>query len=254
MAVPDAEGRPVKTALMQPYLFPYVGYLQLISAVNSFVLFDSAQYLRRGWMHRNRILAAGGGWRWIGLAVSRAPRETPMSQMVLSPEVDLRARFLDALAPYERVAAHHDVAVDLIDRWAAATAGETGLVSVVGTALELTCELLDLPFSPLRATTLAVSRPSGAPVSGWAVSACRATGASTYVNAAGGRALYPASELQQEALGLAFVEPTLSPYDRGPHVWEPGLSILDVVAFAGPTAAGRMAREVSLDQVVAPRR
>ena len=40
---------------MQPYLFPYLPYFQLIHAVDSFVIFDTAQFIRRGWMNRNRI-------------------------------------------------------------------------------------------------------------------------------------------------------------------------------------------------------
>ncbi len=43
-------------ALMQPYFFPYIGYFQLIKSVDEFVIFDNAQYVRRSWMNRNRIL------------------------------------------------------------------------------------------------------------------------------------------------------------------------------------------------------
>ncbi len=46
-------------ALAQPYLFPYLGYLQLIAAVDQFVLHDDVQYIHQGWVNRNRILIAG---------------------------------------------------------------------------------------------------------------------------------------------------------------------------------------------------
>ncbi len=45
----------MRLAIMQPYLFPYVGYFQLASAVDRFVFFDDVQYIQRGWINRNRF-------------------------------------------------------------------------------------------------------------------------------------------------------------------------------------------------------
>lgn len=41
---------------MQPYLFPYIGYFQLINAVDKFVIHDDVQFIKAGWINRNRIL------------------------------------------------------------------------------------------------------------------------------------------------------------------------------------------------------
>jgi hypothetical protein len=35
----------MKIAIMQPYLFPYIGYFQLLNAVDLFVIFDDVQYI-----------------------------------------------------------------------------------------------------------------------------------------------------------------------------------------------------------------
>jgi hypothetical protein len=43
-------------AMMQPYLFPYLGYFQLIAAADAFVLGDDLQYVKESWINRNRIL------------------------------------------------------------------------------------------------------------------------------------------------------------------------------------------------------
>ena len=45
-----------KVACMQPYLFPYLGYFQLINAVNDFIILDDVGYFKKGWLHRNQIL------------------------------------------------------------------------------------------------------------------------------------------------------------------------------------------------------
>lgn len=50
----------MKIAIMQPYLFPYIGYFSLIKNTDYFVFFDTPQYIRKGWINRNRILSTNG--------------------------------------------------------------------------------------------------------------------------------------------------------------------------------------------------
>lgn len=49
----------MKIAIIQPYLFPYIGYFQLINAVDKFIMYDDVNYIQRGWINRNRILING---------------------------------------------------------------------------------------------------------------------------------------------------------------------------------------------------
>jgi hypothetical protein len=44
---------------MQPYLFPYIGYWQCIAAVDQYVVYDDVNYIKNGWINRNRILVNG---------------------------------------------------------------------------------------------------------------------------------------------------------------------------------------------------
>ena len=43
-------------AVMQPYLFPYIGYWQLIDAVDIFIIYDDVNFIKRGYINRNNIL------------------------------------------------------------------------------------------------------------------------------------------------------------------------------------------------------
>jgi hypothetical protein len=49
----------MKVAIMQPYLFPYIGYFQLMNAVDEFIIYDNIQFTKKGWINRNRILVNG---------------------------------------------------------------------------------------------------------------------------------------------------------------------------------------------------
>ncbi|MCK4814823.1 WbqC family protein, partial [bacterium] len=46
----------MKLAIMQPYFMPYIGYFQLINAVDKFVFLDDVTFIKQGWINRNRIL------------------------------------------------------------------------------------------------------------------------------------------------------------------------------------------------------
>ena len=57
----------MKLGIMQPYLFPYLGYFDLINYSDKWIIFDTVQYIRRGWMNRNRILSPQDVWNYIKL-------------------------------------------------------------------------------------------------------------------------------------------------------------------------------------------
>ena len=54
----------MKLGIMQPYLFPYLGYFQLLSYADKFVVYDDVAYIKQGWINRNRILVNGGEYRF----------------------------------------------------------------------------------------------------------------------------------------------------------------------------------------------
>lgn len=49
----------MRISIMQPYFFPYIGYFQLINASDIFVCFDDVNFIKKGWIHRNRLYFNG---------------------------------------------------------------------------------------------------------------------------------------------------------------------------------------------------
>lgn len=73
----------MKVAVMQPYLLPYIGYWELFAAADVFVVLDDVQFIRRGWVNRNRIRSdrAGRGWSYLTVPVEKTRRETAICDM-----------------------------------------------------------------------------------------------------------------------------------------------------------------------------
>lgn len=45
----------MKIAIMQPYFLPYLGYFQLMNAVDIWVNMDHATFIKKGFMHKNSV-------------------------------------------------------------------------------------------------------------------------------------------------------------------------------------------------------
>ena len=67
----------MKIAIMQPYFFPFLGYFGLIKNTDRWIVFDTPQFIRQGWMDRNRILKPKEGWQYIRVPVKKHTRDTP---------------------------------------------------------------------------------------------------------------------------------------------------------------------------------
>ncbi|AVC45854.1 wbqC-like family protein (plasmid) [Rhizobium leguminosarum bv. viciae] len=77
----------MKLAIMQPYFFPYIGYFQLIHAVDKFVVYDNIKYTKKGWINRNRILRNGEDYTF-SLPIKAASDSLDICDRTLSTEFD----------------------------------------------------------------------------------------------------------------------------------------------------------------------
>jgi len=77
----------MKVGIMQPYFFPYIGYFQLLKAVDKFVVYDNIEFTKKGWFHRNRILINGKD-EYISLMIKKDSDYLDVKDRVLSPEFD----------------------------------------------------------------------------------------------------------------------------------------------------------------------
>lgn len=53
----------MRLGVMQPYFLPHLGSFSLIAHCDRFILLDAVQFIRHGWIERNRILKPADGWQ-----------------------------------------------------------------------------------------------------------------------------------------------------------------------------------------------
>jgi hypothetical protein len=207
-AVPAA-GR---VAVMQPYLYPYAGYFRLMAACGTFIIFDDVQFPRRGRVHRCEMPHPHGGTQWLTLPLARHPRDALIN--TLSFAADARATLDRRLARYPWLAPDDSPAsgrTPLSRRVAAHLHGPLGSVAdFLEAGLRIVADELQLPARILRSSSFGLDPALRGQER--IIALVRATGADTYVNAPGGRALYNAGTFRQAGLDLAFLPPYQGAY------------------------------------------
>lgn len=218
---------------MQPYFFPYAGYFRLIAGVDRFVVFDTAQFLRRGWMHRNRISDGAGGWAWIRASLCKAPRDTAVGDIELRDDIDWRAAVLDGLAVYaprnDRYASTRELVKQCLD------IDTRSLARLNLHALAVLSETLALEFEPLVLSRTGLDPgPSGDPQARM-LAIATALGASEIVNLPGGRALYDPEAFGRAGIRLSFIE-SPGQAEGGAATGGIALSVVDDLMRTSPEA------------------
>ncbi|MFN9717409.1 MAG: WbqC family protein [Planctomycetota bacterium] len=219
----------LRVAIMQPYLFPYIGYFQLISAVDRFVLYDDVQWIKGGWINRNRIQIRGEP-HYITVPISSDGHRKPIHQRQLAASYPLAvSKILAQLEDAYRRAPYYQNVRDLVSD-CLNTEGRN-VCELVIRSMKSICSFLDIQTPLIRSTSLP-------PISGCGVhrvvEVVRHLSGLTYINAIGGRELYAHEDFQRAGLRLQFLLTGDVQYPQLMGRFIPSLSIIDVLMFNSP--------------------
>lgn len=231
-------------AIMQPYFFPYIGQFQLIHAADRFILCDDVQYIRHGWINRNRVLKPNEGHYYITVPLAKHSSNEIIRNISVVADGAWKQKILGQVEHYKKRAPFYSNVSGLL-RNCFATA-ETSIAKLNGACLKAVCEYIGIDF------TLEVSSEMGLDYSNvnstdeWAIRICEQLGASEYLNPIGGINLYEKKKFQEHKLGLCFLQPNIRCYNQGRNSFEPSLSILDVMMFNSPDEIKAMLNDYEL--------
>ena len=217
---------------MQPYFLPYLGYFSLIAATDRFVPFDAVQYIRRGWVNRNRILKPDrDDAQYIRVPVAKHDRETPIRDIRIASDPAWKSSIVRQLEHYRRSARHFDETMRIMEEclsWESDSLAELNVH-----CLRVVCRSLQIPFNFVPYDEI-VSQVKPAKKPGdWALHISQALQATTYINAPGGRGLFDPQAFDAAGIELLFLQNSLSEYPQRNQQHIAGLSIVDVLMFCG---------------------
>jgi hypothetical protein len=217
--------------LMQPYFFPYIGYFDLIRRTDLWVVFDTAQYTRRGWINRNRILHPFSGWQYIVVPVAHHDRTAPIKEIRTAEDSRWRDKLLGQLQHYGKKAPFFKPTMELVSACLQQADGSLAHLNVK--SMRMTCDYLGIP---LHYALLSEMDLRLGPVEGpgdWALRIAEALGASEYINPPGGAHLYDRCKFEEAGITLTIQVPIDLVYPCEGHEFRPNLSIIDVMMWNG---------------------
>ena len=220
----------MKAAIMQPYFFAYIGYFQLIGAVDLFIVYDNIKYTKKGWFNRNRMLQNGSD-AMFSLPLKAGSDSLHVRDREIAADFD-REKFLNRIGGAYRRAPYFAHTFPMIDR--VVRNEERNLFRFIHHSIVSACEHLGI------ATRIRVSSDididHGLKNKDKVLALCEAVGASAYVNAIGGTDLYSREEFGARGVELRFIRSKAFEYPQFGNEFVPWLSIIDVMMFNSPDA------------------
>ena len=210
---------------MQPYFFPYIGYFQLIGAVDLFVIYDNIKYTKKGWINRNRMLQ-GGKDAMFSLPLKAGSDALDVRERELAADFD-RTKLLNQLRGAYARAPRFAAVFPMLER--ALRHDDANLFGYLHHALQICCQHLGLQ-TPFRVSST-IDIDHGLKNQDKVIALCKALGATSYLNAIGGQELYDREVFRRHGLDLHFIRPRPFEYAQFGAAFVPWLSIIDVLMF-----------------------
>ena len=210
---------------MQPYFFPYIGYFQLIGAVDLFIIYDDIKYTKKGWINRNRMLQAGKDVMF-SLPLKSDSDSLDIRDRSLAADFN-REKLLNQIRGAYARAPHFAQIMPLIE--SAVRHDESNLFAYLQHALAQTCNYLELRTDIRVSSSIKIDHNLRSDDRVLALT--KAVGATTYVNAIGGLELYSRDVFKAHGLELTFIQSKPFEYRQFGDAFLPWLSIIDVMMF-----------------------
>jgi hypothetical protein len=231
----------MKVAIMQPYFFPYIGYFQLIAASDVFVLHDDVQYIKGGWVNRNRILLNGED-RMITLPVQKGAYDLPINArsyvlgnqpykdiINLIKQAYFKAPFFQQVLPlFNDILMCTDKNVARFNE---------NLIRRISDYLGIKSKIV--VSSDMEKNNSLAGEPR-------VLEICQRLGATDYTNPIGGTALYHHEAFNKKGIALHFLEAQNVRYQQRGDAWLPFLSIIDVMMELEPMVIQRQLTQFKL--------
>lgn len=218
-----------RISIMQPYLFPYLGYFQLIHASDIFVYYDDVNFIKQGWINRNKILIQGNESVFT-VPLKSASSFVPINETEINYNLYPRwkEKFLKSIEQSYKRAPHQEEVLQLLRKVFDCKYGSIADMAIA--SIYASCHYLRLDRIFKRSSEDFMSTRSKDRVERLAEIVKLLDGV-TYINPSGGVDLYSKTQFTSFGIDLRFIVNSLPAYSQGLYPFINGLSIIDVMMW-----------------------
>lgn len=217
----------MKLAIMQPYFMPYIGYFQLLNAVDVFIVYDNIQFTKKGWFHRNRILVNGKD-KMLSIPLKKDSDYLNISQRYLADNFDkVKSKILRRITQSYLKAPYYGEVMPIIEKCFEKDTGN--MFEFIYNSLKQTVQFLEIETPIIISSEVSIDHSLKSQTK--VIAFCKELGADIYINPIGGKSLYDFNSFNKEGIDLKFLQPDSIEYKQFGNDFVPWLSIVDVMMF-----------------------
>lgn len=220
----------MKLAIMQPYFFPYIGYFQLIGAVDKFIFYDDVNYIKSGWINRNRI-SLGENIRYITVPLAGASSFKKINETRISSDDKWTKNILSSIDQCYKRAKFYTPVCKIIEE--VICEKNENIADLSRHSIVAVLNYLNMPMSFVGSSSVYKNEEKKGVDR--VLDICRIEGADEYWNLPGGRNLYSADLFSKNKINLMFMSVSINSYPQIGTNFVGGLSIIDVLMHNKPS-------------------
>ena len=236
-----------KLAIMQPYFFPYIAYYALLNLVDEFILFDTPQFIRHGWIERNRILNFHKlEPMYFKVPLLKKSNRLKINEITIDKQKNWKQKILSQLIPYKKKATFYPNVILLLEEIFSQefeSIAELNYHSLVITAKYLG---INTEIKLLSKMNLSINPAKEADE--WALEITKALAYKNYYNAENGHLFFDKSKYENEGIQLFFLKMQATRYNQKIDEFIPFLSLIDVMMFNSVDEIQDMLKNYILDE------
>lgn len=216
----------MKIGIMQPYFFPYIGYWQLINAVDKFVIFDDVNFIKKGWINRNNILLNGNAHLFT-LPLCKASQNKLINEICVNNDEVMKLNLLKTMELCYRKAPYFQDVIKILED--IILYPENNLSLFLKYQIATVCDYLNIQTEIITSSSLDNNKSLHAQDK--IIDICKLEGANHYINPIGGVDLYDRAVFENNNIKLNFINSCDISYQQFNDNFVPNLSIIDVMMF-----------------------
>lgn len=218
--------------IMQPYFLPYIGYWQLINAVDKYVIYDDVQFIKGGWINRNNVLI-NGQKQLFNLLLSGASPNKLINEITVQDNQTKLIRTIEL--NYKKAPMFQQVFplfLHIMEH------SDKNLAKFIGNSIVEISKYLSIETEFIYSSTL--DKDNNLRAQDKVLDICKMLNANKYINAIGGKDLYSKESFSNNDIQLEFLESTILIYEQFNSKFIPYLSIIDIMMFNSQMTVKRM--------------
>lgn len=216
----------IKLGIMQPYFFPYIGYFQLMNAVDTYVIYDDVNYIKGGWINRNYILIGNAAQRLNLLLLGASPNKL-INEIMINPSSANIDKVLKTIRMNYCKAPNYNDFYPILEKIFSYDNMNLALF-LYNSFVEL-CKYMRINTKLILSSQ--INKNNSLKAEDKVLEICRILNANEYYNAIGGTELYSKDRFADNDIALRFLKTDEIKYRQFKNEFIPNLSIIDVLMF-----------------------